>query len=167
MTIVKQNCTAHSLQTSHPVTAEQFDVSEARTDHRTRGQESWPMSLCQEQFSWLLSACLGFLWLPPVRGSLTSWLCAIACIASWDPWKGRLPPDSGWEDAFSSHGQMLITLGWFSGRSVSKLWLSVTWLLVLKMLCWAQSFRELKVFIQHVPNPCYVPDFFISLICSV
>lgn len=117
MAIVKQKCAAHSLWTSHPVTAERFDVSEARTDHRTRGQESWPMSLCQEQFSWLLSACLGFLWLPPVRGSLASWLCAIACIASRDPWKDRLPPDSGWEDAFSSHGQMLITLGWFSGRS--------------------------------------------------
>lgn len=64
------------------------------------------------------------------------------------------------EDAFSRHGQLLITLRWFSCRSISKLWLSMTRFLALRTLL-SQRFTELKVFIQYVPNPYHVPSFFV------
>lgn len=122
-----------------------------------------PCHFAKKQLSWLLCACLGFLWFPLVRWSLDSLHCysrtAIASAGSRDPGRAACLEDRGhvlqaWPNVDYSelvqqqlHQQIL---------------LSVIRLPARRALCSTQSFTWFKVSIQYVPKPYHMLGFFTS-----
>ena len=121
-----------------------------------------PCHFAKKQFSWLLSACPGFLRFPLVRWSLTSLHCysltAIASAVSRDPGRAACLEDRGrvlqaWPNVDYS--------GLVQQQLRQQIMLSVIRLPAQRALCSTQ-FYLIQSFYPHVPKPYHMLGFFVS-----